>query len=220
MREYTGMSRRTKDLDIFVRPSQSAPVLDVFADAGFVTELTDHVWLGKTFCDEHFIDIIWSSGNGIATVDDAWFEHAVRAHLFGHDVMLVPPEEVIWSKAYVMERDRFDGADIAHLILKCGGTLDYERLLARMDAHWEILLVHLLLFRFVYPNEHEKVPEWLTRELERRYAKKGASLPGDERISRGPLLSKKEYVADFETFGYHMPIGETVDIGLLPPKAS
>src|SRR5262245_47464450 len=53
MREYTGMSRRTKDLDIFVRPSHAAPILEVFAQAGFVTEMTDPVWLAKIFCNAH-----------------------------------------------------------------------------------------------------------------------------------------------------------------------
>ena len=26
---------------------------------------------------------------------------------------------MIWSKAFIMERERFDGADVAHLLLHC-----------------------------------------------------------------------------------------------------
>jgi hypothetical protein len=216
MREYTGIGRPTKDLDIFVRPSHCFPVLECLAGEGFATELTDRDWLAKVFWEEDFIDIIWSSGNAVATVDDAWFEHAVPTQLFGFDVQLVPPEEMIWSKAYVMERDRFDGADIVHLILKCGERLDYGRLLARMDADWELLLVHLVLFRFVYPGERRQVPEWLLAELERRLHAEHSR--GDVQLSRGPLLSRKGYVVDLEKWGYKGPPRAVIDIAPGPPK--
>ena len=34
--------------------------------------------------------------------------------------LVVPAEEMIWSKAFIQERERFDGADIHHL-LRCKG---------------------------------------------------------------------------------------------------
>ena len=45
-----------------------------------------------------------------------------------HELLGVPvkhcaPEEMIWMKAYIMERERFDGADIAH-ILRCCAARD------------------------------------------------------------------------------------------------
>jgi hypothetical protein len=36
----------------------------------------------------------------------------------------VSAEEVIWSKAFVTERERYDGADIMHVLLACAETLD------------------------------------------------------------------------------------------------
>ena len=35
-------------------------------------------------------------------------------------------EETLWSKAFVMERERYDGADVAHLILAHGERLDWD----------------------------------------------------------------------------------------------
>ena len=81
-------------------------------------------WLAKAFADdaEHapFVDLIYRSGNGLAEVDDEWFAHAIGAEVLGVPVKLIPAEENLWSKAFVMERERFDGADVAHLIHAIG----------------------------------------------------------------------------------------------------
>src|SRR5438093_238270 len=70
---HTGVVRHTKDLDIFVRRRQCAAVLKQFSAAGYHTELTHPHWLAKAYRGDRFIDIIFSSGNGLAVVDDSWF---------------------------------------------------------------------------------------------------------------------------------------------------
>ena len=47
---------------------------------GWRTERTDEVWLYKAFKGEYFVDFIFSSGNGVAVVDDEWFDHAKHGH--------------------------------------------------------------------------------------------------------------------------------------------
>ena len=83
-------------------------------------------------------------------------------------VKLCPAEEMIWSKAYVQERERFDGADIAHLIRCRGEAIDWRRLLRRFGEHWRVLFGHLVLFGFIYPAERDKIPAWLLKELSDR----------------------------------------------------
>ena len=122
------------------------------------------MWIAKARCGEDVVDIIFSSGNGVAVVDDDWFAHAREATILDMRARLCPPEEMIWSKGYIMERERFDGADVAHLLRACGRTLDWPRLLARFDRHWPVLLVHLVLFAFVYPSERDAVPAWVMDE--------------------------------------------------------
>ena len=73
--------------------------------------------------------MIFSSGNGIAVVDEQWFEHATEGEVLGVQVLVAPPEESLWSKAFVMERERYDGADVAHIILAVGDRLDWRRLI-------------------------------------------------------------------------------------------
>ena len=92
--------------------------------------------LGKGYRGEDFVDVIFSSGNGVARVDEEWFERAVAEEVLGYPTRLIPAEEMIWSKAFVQERERFDGADIAHLIRSRGEGLDWERLLRRFGRHW------------------------------------------------------------------------------------
>ena len=198
----TGVVRHTKDLDIFTRPTDCRRVLEVLSAAGYKTALVEAHWLAKAYMGEDFIDVIFSSGNAVAEVDDAWFEHAPDAKLLGLSVQLCPPEETIWSKAFVMERERYDGADIAHLLLACGEHLDWRRLLDRFGPHWRVLLSHLILFGFIYPSEQERIPSPLIDALMERLRSEHQLAPTAWRLCQGPLLFKAQYVIDIEHWGY------------------
>ncbi|HZU83122.1 MAG TPA: nucleotidyltransferase family protein [Polyangiaceae bacterium] len=200
---YAGIRRNTKDLDLFVRERDVPRVLEVLAHAGFRTETPYPHWLAKGYAGEHFIDVIFSSGNGIAPVDDEWFEHAVPAVVFGTPVSLCPVEETIWSKSFVMERERYDGADVAHLLFGSGETLDWKRLLRRFGPHWRVLLSHLILFGYVYPDDASRIPSWVMNELVRRLRRDERALRaraspprGEPRVCRGTLLSREQYLPD------------------------
>jgi hypothetical protein len=116
----------------------------------------------------HFIvDFIFSSGNGVAVVDDEWFENATVGTVFGHECQIAPAEEVIWSKSFVNERERYDGSDVNHLIRAVGKKMDWQRIMRRFDRHWEVLFSHLILYRFSYPSDRSNVPDWvMTRMLD------------------------------------------------------
>jgi len=72
--------------------------------------------------------------------------------------LALPIEEVIWTKSFVMERERFDGADICHLIEAKGETIDWKRLIERFGAHWRVLLGHIVFYTYVFPNETHRSP--------------------------------------------------------------
>ena len=199
---YTGIVRHTKDLDIFVRPPDCERILQVLAQAGYHAEHTAPHWIAKVFSGEEYIDIIFSSGNGIAAVDDAWFAYAPQAEVLGHQVRLCPPEETIWSKAFVMDRERYDGADVAHLLRACGERLDWSRLLHRFEAHWRVLLSHLILFGFIYPAERARIPMWVMQELLDRVQHELRSACPAERLCQGTLLSRAQYLIDIGPWGY------------------
>jgi hypothetical protein len=202
LERHAGISRHTKDLDIFVRPPDRDRVLDALAAAGCHTEVTFSHWLGKAFQGDAFVDVIWSSGNGVARVDDGWFTHATASRVLGVSVRLCPPEEMIWSKAFVAERERYDGADVAHLLLSCGDRIAWRRLVRRFGPHWRVLLAHLVLFGFVYPGEHSRIPVWVMALLGRRLAGEVAGDGQADRVCRGTLLSRAQYAADVADWGY------------------
>jgi hypothetical protein len=198
---HTGIVRHTKDFDVFLRAADCSRALEAFVRAGFRAELTFEHWLGKAFHGEDFVDVIFSSGNGACKVDELWFDHAVPAMFLGEVVRLCPVEEMIWQKAFICERERFDGADVCHLLLARGAELDWERLVWRFGPHWRVLAAHLVLFGFVYPSRRDIVPGWVTWELTRRLREE--TTPGPERpVCQGTLLSRTQYVIDLDRWGY------------------
>jgi hypothetical protein len=199
---YTGIERDTKDFDVFVRAEDSQAVLEVLADAGFSTELTFPHWLGKAYVGDRFIDVIFSSGNAVVRVDDGWFEQATDMEVLGRHVRICPVEEMIWSKSFVMERERYDGADIAHLLRAQADHLDWQRLLARFDSHWRVLLNHLVLFGFIYPSEQGKIPEPILSDLMGRALEEARSPAPQERVCQGTLLSRSQYLIDIDEWHY------------------
>ena len=202
LERYTGIARHTKDFDIFVRPRDCGRTLETLAAIGCSTDLTFTHWLGKAFHGDDFIDVIFSSGNGIAEVDDLWFEHAVDETVLGVDVQLCPAEESIWSKAFIMERERYDGADVAHLIRATGDRLDWRRLLSRFDGYWRVLLAHLTLFGFIYPTDRSTIPSWVVRELMQRLDQELDAPDHGAQICRGTILSRGQYLIDCAEWGY------------------
>lgn len=200
--EYTGIFRDTKDLDVFVRRRDLDRAFAALEGAGFRTELLDPVWIGKGYRGEWYVDVIFSSGNGVAAVDDGWFAHALPGEVMGHPVLLAPPEEMIWSKAFVCERERYDGHDVAHLVHACGPRMDWARLLARFGPHWEVLLSQLVMYRFAFPSDRSRVPDWVMRELLRRAWEGMAEGDAPGRVCRGPLVSRVQYRHTLERLGY------------------
>lgn len=202
LHRYTGIVRHTKDLDVFVRPADFPATLDVLSAAGYRTEVTDPIWLGKAFFGEDYVDVIYGSGKGVAQVDDGWFEYAVPDEVLGEKVGLIPVEEMIWSKAFVMERERYDGADIAHLIRSCGPRMNWQRLLDRFGVHWRVLYSYLILFGFIYPAEQDNIPGWVLDELACRLQAERSGTPATDHVCQGTLLSVAQFRMDVSHWGY------------------
>jgi nucleotidyltransferase DUF2204 len=210
--QYTGIVRHTCDFDIFVSPEQAPTVLDALGEAGWRTELSFPHWLGKAYQDDFYVDVIYSSGSGIAVVDREWFDNSTAGTVLGMPVRLIPAEEMIWSKSFIMERERYDGNDVAHVILRRGASLDWSRLLRRFGRHWRVLLAHLVLFDFIYPAERDQIPAEVRRELIERLGGRERSGPDPDArretdpsaapLCQGTLLSRAQYLVDVGEWGY------------------
>jgi hypothetical protein len=199
---YTGIKRETKDFDVFIRRSDYPRFEAAVKKAGYETELKFPHWLGKIYKDKAFIDLIFSGGNGEAAVDDEWFEHSVEGKVFGLPVRLVGAEEMIWSKSYVMERERYDGGDVMHLMLRTGTRLDWNRLIRRFGDHWRLLLMQIVKFGFVYPSDRYRVPREVVEELMARFTAELNDRSSPEKVCYGTLTSRAQYLVDIREWGF------------------
>jgi hypothetical protein len=199
---HTGIVRHTKDLDLFIREVDVPLARRALEADRFRTELTYSHWLAKAFLGDYFIDLIFNLGNGIGPVADGWFDRAETGELLGVPLRFLAPEEMVFSKIFTMDRGRFDGADVAHLIRARGNRLDWRRLLDLCGTHWRILLCHLVFFGFVYPTDRGLVPGWVMCELTDRLRTEEIDPPADP-VCRGTLLSPTQFLIDVEEWGYH-----------------
>lgn len=103
-----------------------------------------------------------------------------------------------------LERHRFDGADVVHLLQSCSSTLDWERLEQRFGEHWPVFLAHLILAWFIYPTDRtSKIKEVLQELLLRLQGVLSASGYEESRgLCRGTFLSLLEYLPAIQEWGY------------------
>ena len=148
-------ARDTKDIDVFVKPEDCPRVLEVFDRLGYETVTPFPHWLGKIRRSDHFMDVIFGSGNGVARVDAS----VVRSRAEGE-----PPRR--HCPAFTRRGDDLvEGVHsrarrtTAPMSLICcappGPSLDWPRLLMRFGDHWRVLLSHLILFGFIYPDKRQ-----------------------------------------------------------------
>ena len=148
--------------------------------------------------------------NGTIAVNDSWFgEDTIE--VYGHEVTITPPTALILSKVFIQDRYRYDGADVNHIILKQAGAIDWKSLLDQMDLYWEVLMSHLLNFRFAYPTERDNVPPWLMTELTERLRAQ-VDLPAPRvKVCRGRLFSARDYVSDVAEWGFGDVVGKGLE---------
>ena len=201
---FTGIRRATKDLDLFIRREDYERVAALARAEGWRAELTYPHWLAKLHAGEDFIDLIFNSGNGLAPVDDRWFRGNARAQVLGVPVRIANLEDGLLTKAFIMERERYDGADIAHLLHANAEQIDWDGLLERFGPHWRVLLAHLTLFGYVYPGERHRIPPRVMEKLIARVAAETCEPPAPGlRVCAGTLLSREQYLHDIERLKYH-----------------
>jgi hypothetical protein len=199
---YTGVWRDTKDLDLFLCAADVERALHLLAQQGLETSVEYPHWLAKARDEAYFIDLIFGMGHGRLHVDESWFAHKRPIEVAGVETFLIPPEELFVSKAFVIERYRCDVADILHLLLSLKGELDWARVLNLLGNHRALVLVHLLLFDFVYPGRAEYLPHDLMQELFVEVRQRWQEPPPAAKAFRGLLLDPHSFAVDLDDWHY------------------
>jgi len=202
LHHYADIERPAKDLDLFCRPGDYTKILKLFAEKKYEVEILDERWIANIHNDNLNVDIIFGAPKGIWPITDDTLTRAPRRKVLGFMVKITPPEELMISKVFRFDRNGFDGADVAHIILKKGATIDWKLLAKMMDHYWEVLLIHILIFRFVYPSERDIIPQWLLDELLSRVNHQ-IELPNQQKkLSRGAMLAANDFRVDIDKWGF------------------
>ena len=200
LQKYTGIWRLTKDLDLFVKATDVPAALVSLCNEGFRCETLDPVWLSKARRGEYFVDLISGMSNAVIVVDDSWLQRAHPAVVAGVESQIISAEDLIASKLFVIRRERFDGADIAHIIYRTKGQLEWERILELACEHWEMVLWALVLYRYVYPAHTDYVPAALWQDLLSRYMHL-VQHPDPNAPFRGSLVDENIFSIDVKDWG-------------------
>jgi putative nucleotidyltransferase-like protein len=166
---YTEMWRDTKDIDLYVLPQDREVMRQVLNRAGlvdFYDQLPyDRSWIYRSVQDKVIVDVIWAMANYKTQVDERWILDGPVVTIRDLEIRLVPPEEMIWAKLYVLQRERCDWPDVLNIIHAQGERIDWNRLLQRLADDAPLLHSALRVFRWLCPTEAKTLPSWLRRDL-------------------------------------------------------
>jgi hypothetical protein len=192
---FTGRWRDTKDIDFYVRKKDRARAILALANEGFSDYYKnrpyDRRWIYRSVREGVIVDTIWAMANQRAQVDDDWFQFADTALIRGEELKVVPMEEFLWCKLYIMQRDHCDWTDIFNLVYAHGRNIDWERLIERLGEDVALLEGMLTVYRWLCPKRASQLPKGLWRWLE---AEKAKPKPRSHR-SRIKLLDSRAWFA-------------------------
>ena len=166
---YTGRWRNTKDLDFFVLPSDKDRVIEALTKIGFEdyypTLAYDRGWIYRAVRNDVLVDTIWQTPNRRTVVDEHWFKRAREVTLRGEQLKVLPAEELLAIKLYIVQRDRCDWPDLINLLYATCADLDWAHVIDRLQAESALLAGLLNVFNWVAPARAAQIPRWVREKF-------------------------------------------------------
>ncbi len=204
---FIGRWRDTKDIDFYIKPQDRDATVAALTAAGFADYYDrlpyDRKWIYRSVKGDVIVDIIWSMANQRAQVDDLWFQRAGPVCLRGEQLRVIPREEFVWCKLYILQRDHCDWTDIFNLLYAGGGDLDWEHLLWRLQDDLPLLKGLLTVYGWLCPVEVLRLPQNLWSRIGLPQPTPATSAPSRNRIR---LLDSRCWFAALK------PPGEKLDV--------
>jgi hypothetical protein len=176
---FTGRWRDTKDVDFYIQPGHRDRVVEALSNAGFKDYFAerpyDRKWIYRSVQTGVIVDIIWAMANQRTQVDELWFERSGQVELRGERLAIVPPEELMWCKLYILQRDHCDWTDVFNLLYAAGPRLDWQHLIDRLEEDTPLLKALLQVYAWLCPKDVLKLPKSLWKTL---------ALPSPRKISK------------------------------------
>ena len=159
---YTGELRNTKDFDFYILPEDREAMIAAISRAG-LTDYYDRLpydrsWIYRASSGDVLVDAIWAMANQRALVDPIWLSRGPIVEIRGERLRAIPIEELIWSKLYVLQRERTDWGDVLNLIAAQTEAIDWNHLVERLGSDWPLLTAVLSVFAWLDPQRAQKIP--------------------------------------------------------------
>jgi hypothetical protein len=165
----SGRLRNTKDLDLFVPPAQRELAADIVRSCGYTDyyalEPYDRGWIYRGYKAPVILDIIWQMANYRAAVDEQWVTRGPLVDVYGMKLRLLPPEELVWAKMYVVQRGRCDWPDLMSVLHARASSMDWEHLMRRVGTDLALLASVVQLFAWLQPDGARQVPADVRQRL-------------------------------------------------------
>lgn len=194
---YSGLRRNTKDMDVVLTQAHFLPAVEVLREAGlrdyYEVETYDRSWIYRGYTDLHgarvIVDVIHRFPNRVGVVEESWIGRGVPGRFAGEPVRWVSPEDLIWMKLFVLQRERCDWPDLFNIIRGLAGALEWDYLLERAGEHWRLLDAVVEIYDWLCPAERDFIPSSVRLEFDRR-----RQVPESPRGSRATLLDSRPWL--------------------------
>lgn len=160
---YSDRLRDTKDVDFHILQHDLDCFLPLLEEHGFTdyaeVEGYDRSWIYRAHQDNTIIDLIWSLPNHRLRVDEAWFTRGKVVDIHGTKVRLMPAEELVKTKMYVLQRDRSDWPDVLNIVHRHACGIDWDHLLEIVGKDARLLGALLNCYAWLCQGQVDNIPE-------------------------------------------------------------
>jgi hypothetical protein len=193
---FVGRWRDTKDIDLYIHPADRDAAVTAITQSGFDDYYSrrpyDRKWIYRSVRENVIADLIWAMANQRAQVDQLWFERAGSLTVRNQKLLVLPPEEFLWCKLYIMQRDHCDWTDVFNLIYAIGPQIDWGHVIDRLDDDLQLLRGLLMAYSWLCPKEVLRLPAALWKRLSLLPPRKQKCAPLHDRIR---LLDSRQWFA-------------------------
>lgn len=187
---YVPTRMATKDVDLYVKPSDRDAMIEIVLGMG----LRDYFekcpyqrhWIHRRYEGDTVVDVMWGMPNHRAVVDDDWLELGREVEMCGERFRVLPPEELIWAKLYVLQRERTDWPDILNIMYATAHELDWGRLIDRVGSDAPLIEALLSIYRWISPSRAALIPKWVERKLKQAARTAGSGIAHDDLLDTRP----------------------------------
>lgn len=193
---YCERRRGMKDIDLFILREEKEAFIELLCGAGYEDyydrEPYDRTWIYRGYLDKVVLDLIWSLPNHRIDVTSDWFERGLTASVHGQQVHLIPVEEVIRSKIYVLQHDRCDWPDLLNILDHQAENFNWHVLLQGLGEDARLFGALLCTYGWLNPAGARRIPPFVWQAC-------GAMVPDEvETEHRAHLLDTRDWFGEGE----------------------